>query len=145
MKGDVDAAVEAGAHALAFFVHGLGHQIEPRRLTTWKTRGRTTSATTRRSSAAPGSGCGACGWPRPPGPGTVITREPGYVFHPGPDRHLEIRKEASRFHQLRQAGSLPVLRRDPARRRRPRDQGRPQGPGQENPQTPVQLAAAVGI
>jgi len=26
MKGDVDAAVEAGAHAL-FFVHGLGHQL----------------------------------------------------------------------------------------------------------------------
>jgi Xaa-Pro aminopeptidase len=143
MKGDVDAAVEAGAHAL-FFVHGLGHQIglDVHDMENLGENNIGYDATVQRSTQF---GLRGLRMAKTLKPGHVITCEPGIYFIPAlidilksEKKHLDFinyaKLEAYRtFGGIRIEDDVLVTK-----------DGR-KVLGKKIPKTPIQLAAAVRI
>lgn len=143
MKGDVDAAVEAGAHAL-FFVHGLGHQLglDVHDMENLGENNVGYNATIERSAQFGLRGLRMAKTLRP---GHVITCEPGIYFIPAlidlwkaEKKHLDFINYA-KVDSYRTFGGIRIeddilVTRDGCRIL-----------GKKIPKTPVQLAAAVKI
>ncbi len=80
MKGDVEAAVREGAHALfSPMASATNWASMPM---TWKTWARISSATTRRPSGVGNSALKASAWPSPSGPASSSPSSPAFISSP---------------------------------------------------------------
>ena len=126
MKGDVEEAVLQGAHAL-FFPHGLGHMLGLD-VHDMENLGENTSATIETVQRSAQFGLAYLRMAKELEPGYVLTVEPGIYFIPALIDKWKKEKKFTDFIAYDKLEAVSEFRRDPDRGRRPRHQGRPQGP-----------------
>ncbi len=119
LKGSAADAVAAGAMTM-LMPHGLGHGLgmDVHDCEAMGERSFDFASIAERAAAS-GTCIYRAAWRIEPG--TVMTDEPGLVFHPGADRQMPRRRAVQRHRRLRRTRRLPRLRRHPHRGRHSRD------------------------